>query len=56
MKKKWERPELIVLSKSRPAEMVLVTCKVPGVDGPGGSGTCAVVGTGPCNEIPASGT
>lgn len=56
MKKKWQRPELIVLAKSRLAEMVLQTCKVPGQDGPGGSGTCVVINVGPCSVAPATGT
>ncbi len=56
MKKKWERPELIVLAKSRPAEMVLQTCKVPAVDGPGATGECIVINVGPCLDNPSVGT
>jgi hypothetical protein len=34
-KKKWRRPELIVLVRGRPEEMVLLACKT--VSGPGES-------------------
>ena len=41
MKKQWERPELIVLTKSEPEEMVLQGCKAPGFTGPDAiTGSC----------------
>lgn len=38
MKNKWEKPKLIVLTRGRPEEFVLGTCKNPGIEGPTGGG------------------
>ena len=53
--KKWKKPELFVISRSRPEEYVLVTCKshttTPG--GPNGATTCTQSGGGSgkyCNQ------
>ena len=34
-KKRWQRPELIVLARTRPEEAVLTGCKGTGLVGPG---------------------
>ena len=34
-KKAWQRPELVVLVRSRPEEAVLAGCKYPGIAGYG---------------------
>jgi hypothetical protein len=33
MKKTWEKPELVVLVRSRPEESVLAHCKTGGIEG-----------------------
>jgi len=38
-KRSWQKPELIVLARSRSEEMVLASCKVSGMGGPN-SRTC----------------
>lgn len=38
MKKKWEKPKLIVLARGRPEEFVLGSCKTAGTEGPTGAG------------------
>ena len=52
-KKAWQRPELIVLVRSRPEEAVLAGCKYPGVAGPGRPPVqaCTHPNTGDCFSI-----
>jgi hypothetical protein len=53
MKKKWKKPELIVLVRSTLAENVLMNCKVQNSNGPETPpprGCTAEPGVGPCQE------
>jgi hypothetical protein len=43
-KKRWHRPELIVLVRSNPEEMVLINCKTISYPSAGG-GKCKASGT-----------
>ena len=46
-KKEWVTPELIVLTRSKPEEVVLSACKSSGVHGAGGNqGSCMFVYVG----------
>jgi hypothetical protein len=55
-KKVWQRPELVVLVRSRPEEAVLAGCKYPGVAGPGRPSVqaCTHQNTGDCISIGVS--
>ena len=47
--KPWQKPELIVLVRSKPEEAVLVTCKNPGnPTGPGKTNCKAATGPDDC--------
>ncbi len=63
-KKKWERPQLIILVKGKPEERVLAGCKGTTVWGPGGKSEYwgddglihCIIGAGGllCNDISVS--
>ena len=55
-KKVWERPELVVLARSRPEEAVLVGCKFAGIAGYGRPAVqaCAHPAQGPCATLAGS--
>lgn len=40
----WEKPELIVLARSRPEEVLLAGCKISGTDGPDNINKCTTAG------------
>lgn len=44
----WEKPELIVLVRSRPEEAVLTGCKSASVSGVGKNGRCQINGNDAC--------
>jgi len=49
MKKIWQKPKLIILSRGRPEESVLAGCKITTVGGPNNSkGKCNLNKTGKC--------
>jgi hypothetical protein len=50
-KKTWQKPELIVLVRSKPEEAVLLACKVPGnKTGPDKNSCKAAAGPGHCSD------
>ena len=56
MKTTWERPALIILSRSQPEEAVLTVCKEPPSTGlgPGGIACKGQSGQAPCNTQQSS--
>lgn len=52
MKKKWEKPELVILVRSKTEEGVLEICKIYEGGAPGGPyyATGCSWGLGPCSE------
>ncbi len=54
MRKKWNKPKLIVLTRSKPEESILTGCKRSGVSGEGDvfTGSCMTVSGswGRCNN------
>ena len=46
-KRKWEKPQLIVLERGRPEENVLGGCKIDSIAGPFQTPTCGISGS--CN-------
>ncbi len=55
-KKRWQKPELVALLRSRPEEAVLAACKFDFISGPAGSAnSCRVTGScGICSVRAAS--
>ena len=56
MKKRWSKPELVVLVRNQPEEAVLVTCKdvVSNVSGYSNNRTICYENCGACNSQAAS--
>ena len=57
MKKDWKKPQLQILTRSKPEEAVLNACKqeIGGAVGAGfGYGACGTGGCDPCDEWSAS--
>lgn len=54
MKPQWEKPELIVLLRTRPEEAVLAACKTGGHAGAGGWRNCQKEDGAPCNSLTGS--
>ena len=51
MKKQWQKPELLVLTRSKPEEGVLTTCKQYETYGPWGPTLyCFFPGSGDCSS------
>ena len=55
-KKKWEKPKLIILVRTRPEERVLTSCKtIDTTLGPGSSySSCSKINLGVCIVCPGS--
>lgn len=51
-KKKWTRPQLVIIGRGNPEERVLVACKDKDATGPFTDGSfCQVPGQGTCQGI-----
>jgi len=53
-KNSWERPQLIVLGRSKPEEGVLAACKEAGTNAPGPNTKICAQAPTPCRDVVAS--